>query len=80
MAFEALLHAADHSAVVEIRFLASEMPKEISVSPRWPVLSSSGIVWWSDTKIWLSSTESPLRIHSHCEEGIPEGEFGAILM
>ena len=32
MAFEALLHEADHSAAVVIRFFGSETPKEISVS------------------------------------------------
>ena len=32
MALEALLHVADHSAAVEIRFFGSETPKEISVS------------------------------------------------
>ena len=79
MALEAFLHAADHSEAVEIRFLASVTPKTISASPKRPVLSSSGTTWWSDEKIWLRSTASPLRIRSHCDDGIPTGDFGATL-
>ena len=52
----------------------------ISASPRRPVLSSSGTVWWSEAKIWLRSMASPLRILSHCDEGIPGGESSATLM
>ena len=71
---------ADYSAAVETLFFASVTPKVISESPKRPVLSSSRITWWSDKKTWLRSTDSPLRIHSHHEEGNPTSEFGAILM
>jgi hypothetical protein len=79
MAFAALLQEADHSAAEEIRFLGSETPKVISVSPKRPVLSSSGTVWWSDAKMWLRSMASPLRTRSHWDDGIPVGELDAIL-
>src|ERR1700678_861697 len=74
-----LLQHKDHSAAVKILFFGSATPKVISVSPKRPFLSSSGITWWSDAKTWLRSIASPLRMRSHCEEGIPLGEFGTIL-
>ena len=80
MAFDALRQADDHSEAVVTRFLLSETPNTISVSPRQPVLSSSGITWCKDAKTWLRSIASPLRIRSHWDEGIPAGEFGAILI
>ena len=80
IAFDTFLQAADHSVADETRFFASVTPKVISESPKQPILSSSRITWWSDEKTWLRSTDSPLRICSHCEEGNPTGEFGAILI
>ena len=79
MALEAFLQAADHSAAVEMRHFGSVTPKVISASPKRPVLSSSATTWCNDEKTWLRSTASPLRMCSHWEEGIPEGDLGAIL-
>ena len=73
MAFDILLNADDHSTPVLTCRLDSATENTTSAFPKRPFLSSSSWIKCMEERIWLRSTDSPQRILSHWDEGIPSG-------
>ena len=74
-AFAICLNAADHSPPVLTCRLDSATAKTTSAPPTCPFLSSLNWIKCIDERIWWRSTDSPRRILSHCDEGIPSGRL-----
>ena len=75
MAFDILLKAADHSLPVLTCRFDSATVKTTSALPKRPFLSSSSWTKCMEERIWWRSTDSPRRIRSHWEGGIPSGRL-----
>ena len=74
-ALDILLKAEDHSLPVLICRFDSATVNTTSALPKRPFLSSSSWIKCMEERIWWRSTDSPRRIRSHWEEGIPSGRL-----
>src|SRR5271156_6380869 len=66
-------HADVHSLLVLTLLTGSVRPKLISVCPTRPILSLTGLTWWSELRTTSRSTGLPLIICSHSPMGNPRG-------